>query len=187
MKKKALLLSSMGVLACAACVTTLAVGGANQLDTFEVKASPTEYSVTFNESNTTIEDLDGNYAIGTTTDNGNKVGVVGWDNGETSFTFNGVSFMFLMLHHYEAWTEEGDAYAFSTITGFAISFSSEEKEEPEPVDVTFIYGEEMIHHVESGREYKNLSITSRDDPMFEAVVGEGDSITVTSLTIWYSC
>lgn len=186
MKKKALLLVSIGVLACTASVTALAVGGANQLDTFAVKASPTEYSVTFDWSeSTTIETVDEHYAIGTTTASGNKVGVVGWYNEEGYFTFNGVSFQSLMLHHYEVFTE--DAQPFSTITGFAISFSGEEKEEPEPVDVTFRYGEEMIYHVESGREYKNLSITSDDIPEFEANVGEGDSITVTSLTIWYSC
>ena len=44
MKKKALLLVSTGVLACTVGVTALAVGGANQLDAFAAKASPTEYS-----------------------------------------------------------------------------------------------------------------------------------------------
>lgn len=48
MKKKALLLASMGVLACTVGVTALVVGGANQLDTFAVKASPTGHSFTFN-------------------------------------------------------------------------------------------------------------------------------------------
>lgn len=186
MKKKALLLASMGVLACTVGATVLVVGGANQLDTFAVKADPVEYSVTFDWSeSTTIETVDEHYAIGTTTASGNKVGVVGWYNEEADFTFNGVSFQSLMLHHYEIFTE--DAYSFSTITGFAISFSGEEKEEPEPVDVTFRYGEEMIYHVDSGTPYKGLSVTTEDMPEFIPMVGEGDSITVTSLTIWYSC
>ncbi len=48
MKKKAFLLASMGALACTVGVTALAVGGANQLDIFPVKAEPTGHSFTFN-------------------------------------------------------------------------------------------------------------------------------------------
>lgn len=184
MKKKALLLASMGVLACTVGVTALVVGGANQLDTFAVKANPTEYSVTFDWSeSTTIETVDEHYAIGTTTAAGNKVGVVGWYNEEACFTFNNVSFQSLMLNHYEAFTED-DAYSFSTITGFAISFSAKEEEEPVPVDVTLRYGEKMIYHVDSGTPYKGLSITPHDEPEFMSNL---EPVTVTSLTIWYYC
>lgn len=158
----------------------------NQLDKLQVKADPTEYSVTFDESDKTIvEDLDGDYAIGTTTASGNKVGIVGWDNSEAYFTFKGVSFHHLMLSHYEVFGEDEDAYPFSTITGFAISFSSEEGEEPMPISVDFSSIETMIPHVESGTPYKGLSITPDDDPHLLAL---GESIvTITSLTIWYSC
>lgn len=128
MKKTAVLLASMGVLTCTVAVTALAFGGANQLDRLQVKADdpigPTEHSVTFNESNTTVEDLDGNYAFGTTTASGSKVGVVGWYNEDARFTFKGVSFRNLRLCNYDLLTEGEDvAYPFSTITGFAISFS----------------------------------------------------------------
>ena len=82
MKKKALLLTSIGVLSCTFAVTALAVGGANQLDAFPVKANPIEYSVTFDGSeSTTVQEIDDNYAICTTTAGGNKVGVVGFFNG----------------------------------------------------------------------------------------------------------
>ena len=186
MKKKALLLASMGVLACTVGVTALVVGGANQLDEFAVKATPTEYSVTFDESDkTTVKAVDDLYAIGTITAAGSKVGIVGWDNSEAYFTFKGVSFHHLMLSHYEVFGEDEDAYPFSTITGFEISFSSEEGEEPMPISVDFSSMETMIHHVESGTPYKGLSITPDDDPHLLAL---GESIvTITSLTIWYSC
>ena len=165
-------------------ISVVTLSGINQLDSFAVKASPAEYSVTFDGSeSTTIEAVDEQYAIGTTTTAGNKVGVVGFDNSEAYFTFKGVSFAFLQLHHYEMFTE--DAYEFSAITGFAISFSGkEEGGEPLPSDIAFRYGVETIYHVESGHEYKGLSIKTNDYPEFEAM---GEGVTVTSLTIYYSC
>ena len=188
MKKKALLLVSMGVLACTVGVTALVVGGANQLDTFLVKADPTEHSVTFDASdttNTTVKEVDGDYAIGTTTAAGSKVGVMGFDSSEACFTFRNASFNHFMLSHYEVFGDDEDAYPFRTITGFAISFSIEYEGEPEPVSVDFSSMETMIPHVESGTPYKGLSIAPDDDPH---LLGLGESIIkVSSLTIWYSC
>lgn len=185
MKKKALLLVSMGVLASTVGVTALAVGGANQLDAFAVKATPTEYSVTFNESNTSLEVVDvyGEKFIvfTTTTDNGNKVGVVGCYNGEASFTFKGAPFMELSLWNIED-VLEGRAYEFSTITGFTISYSSEEPEEP--VFVNFESMGEHIYEVESGKPYEVSSITPDKVPSFRIMEG---IVTITSLTISYSC
>ena len=194
MKKKALLLASMAVLTCTVGVTALAFGGANQLDRLQVKADPiepTEYSVTFNESNTSSEVVDvyGQEFIvfTTTTDNGNKVGMVGCYNDEASFTFKGASFMDLTLWNIED-VLNGRAYEFSTITGFAISFSSKEPEDPEepeePADMNFESMDVHMHNVESGTEYKGLSITPSKGPSFRVMMG---SVTLTSLTIWYSC
>lgn len=136
-------------------------------------------------ANTTVKEVDGDYAIGTTTAAGSKVGVVGFDSSEACFTFRNVSFHHLMLSHYEVFGEDEDAYPFSTITGFAISFSIEYEEEPEPVSVDFSSMETMIPHVESGTPYKGLSITPEDDPHL-LPLGEVN-ITISSLTIWYSC
>ena len=191
MKKKALLLVSMGVLACTVGITAFAVGGANQLDAFAVKATPTEYSVTFNESNTSSEVVDvyGQEFIvfTTTTDNGNKVGMVGCYNDEASFTFKGASFMDLTLWNIED-VLDGRAYEFSTITGFAISFSNKEPEDPEepeePADMNFESMDVHMHNLKSGTEYKGLSITPSKGPSFMMMMG---SVTLTSLTIWYSC
>ena len=183
MKKKLLLFTSIGAVFLVG-ISAVAISGVNQLDRLQVKADPiepTEYSVTFNESNTTVDDLYGHWVISTTTAGGNKVGVVGWYNGEAWFTFKKVSFQSLMLCYYDM-LMGGDAQPFSTITGFAISFSGKE-EEPVPMDL--VYGEmlENIIHVASGTEYKGLSITPDDQPEFMP----GDGVTVTSLTIWYSC
>ncbi len=184
---KKTVIASLAVLASAAVLTTFALGGAGKFGNVRANAEPKEYSVTFDGSeSTTVEEVDGNYAIGTTTASGNKVGVMGFDNSEARITFNGVSFGDLILSHYEMLVE-GDAYEFSTITGFAISFSIEYAGDPEPFSVTFTSMGTVIGPVESGHEYKGLSITPHGDPMFEATVEEGDSVNVSSLTIWYSC
>ena len=178
MKKKALLLASMGVLACTVGVTALAIGGANQLDIFAVKADPTEYSVTFNENNTTVEDLDGNYAIGTTTAAGSKVGVVGFNAGFELFYFHTKAFTELHLADFTSTLVNAGAYEFHTITGFAISFSGG--------TVVFNGGDTKIDSVVSEKEYKGLSIAPSDYPRFAKDGLEG-YVTVSSLTIWYSC
>lgn len=180
MKKKALLLVSMAVLTCTVGVTALALGGANQLDTFPVKADPTEYEITFDWSeSTTVEEVvdaegDHNYAICRTTSRGAKVEVVGWYNEEACFTFKGVSFRNLRLSSTKALAEVG-AYQFSQITGFAIFFSGG--------SVEFDGDHTTIDSVESGKPYKELSIKPSDESGFFTK----DSVSVASITIWYSC
>ena len=80
--------------------------------------------------------------------------------------------MFLLAKNYNL--EMVGAYGFDHITGFAISFESG--------FVAFDGGDTYIDDVVSGEEYKGLSITPDDSPQFS-----GDNVTVTSLTIWYSC
>ena len=180
MKKKALLLASMGALVCTVGITALAVGGANQLDRLlQVKADPTGYSVTFNESNTTVEAVGDHYAIYTTTPRGAKVGVVGSNehkDDETSFTFNGKSFWHLYLFDNGGALGKVDAYQFSTITGFAISFE-------EGGLVAFESGKTSGEVIASGTPHIEPSFTPDDYPMFYA----GNSVTISSLTIMYSC
>lgn len=181
MKKKALLLASMGALVCTVGVTALTVGGANHLDAFAVKADPTGYSITFDASDesTTVEAVGGDYAIYTTTPRGAKVGVVGHnhdeDDGKSSFTFNGASFWLLYLFDYSSVLNGAGAYQFSTITGFAISFE-------EGGLVAFDGGDTRGKLITSGEKY-DVSVTPDGYPMFYA----GNSVTVSSLTIWYSC
>ena len=183
--KKTTLLASLAVFASAAVVAAFALGGAGKFGNVRVNADPVEYSVTFNESNTTVEDVGNGYGIGTTTANGNKVGVVGHNAERADFTFKGVSFAELTLCEYELFMG-GDGYSFSTITGFAISFSVEDEGEPVPFSLDFVSDGKNIYHIDSGKEYKGLSITADRYPMFMAMV-EGGSVTVSSLTIWYSC
>ena len=180
MKKKTLLLSSMVVLACTVGVTALAVGGANQLDRLlQVKADPTEYSFTFTESNTTVEQVGIHYAIYATTPRGAKVGVVGYDKSDASFTFNGTTFRSLMLCNPDG-VLTGRAFEFSHITGFAISFSGDFGD-----DMVFIAnaGETTIEEIVSGEPHTGLSFAPEDCPMFYT----GDRVKVSSLKIWYSC
>ncbi len=68
MKKKALLLASMGVLACTVGVTALVVGGANQLDAFAIEANPTGHSFTFNAATgSQFESMPGRQDVNVTT------------------------------------------------------------------------------------------------------------------------
>lgn len=175
MKKKALLLASIGALVCTVGATALAFGGAIHLDAFAVKADPTEYSVTFDEDST-VKAVGDNYAIYTTTPRGAKVGVVGFDNRYKDFTFNSVSFRRLKLYDYSSLLKGAGAFEFSTITGFAISFSGG--------SVLCNGGSTYIEDVVSGYEYTELSITPDWFPEFTVTNG---SVTVSSLKIMYSC
>ena len=180
--KKNIIIASLAVLASAAVVGTFALGGAGKFGDVQVNADPNQgdYSVTFNwGQSTTVEEVvdiegDHNYAICTTTAGGNKVEVVGWYNEEARFTFKGVSFRNLRLSSTKALAEVG-AYQFSHITGFAIFFSGG--------SVKFDGNHTIINSVESGKQYKELSITPSDDSGFFT----NDSVTVASITIWYSC
>ena len=179
MKKKALILALMGVLACTVGVTALAFSAAKQSDTFPVKADPTGYSITFDESNTTVEAVGNKYAIYRTTPRGAKVGVVGsndYKDDETSFTFNGASFWHLYFFDDGGALGKVGAYQFSTITGFAISFE-------EGGLVAFESFKTNVEVIASGTPHTEPSFTPDDHPMFYA----GNSVTISSLTIWYSC
>ena len=182
--KKAII-ASLVALTSGVAITAFALRGPDKLVDLRVNAEPQEYSVTFNASNTSctlVEIYEEEYiAFTTTTDNGNKVGVVGCHIGEESFTFNDIPFRDLWLCDYDD-VLEGRAYQFSTITGFAISYSSKEPEEPVFMDFTSMG--KNIHDVKSGTPYTELSITRDHGPMFRLMEG---SVTVTSLTIWYSC
>lgn len=190
MKKKALLLVSMGVLACTVGVTALAVGGANQLDVFAVKADPTEYSVTFDGSeSTTVEIPPGSddYAICTTTARSNKVGVVGCHTyvpqlDHLYFCDKTNNFGALELADFSCVLLNVGARDFGNITGFKISFSGG--------SLLFRTGfdPEGVSSVTSGVKY-DVSLTPDDYSAFEIdefAEEEGDVI-ISSLTIWYSC
>ncbi len=182
---KKTIIASLAVLASAAVLTTFAlVGGAGKLGGVQVNADPVQdnYSFTFNESNTTVEEVDGDYAIYATTPRGAKVGVVGHndnerDDGKSSFTFNGASFWHLCLFDNGGALGKVGANDFDLITGFAISFSGGLGVAYESSKTGL--GGEIIPN---GEKY-DVSIRPSDTPQFYA----GGNVTVTSLTIWYSC
>ena len=185
---KKTLIASLAVLASAAVLATFALGGAGKFGDVRANADTTGYSITF-DKDSTVEAVGDNYAIYTTTAAGNKVGVVGFDSGDARFTFNGVSFMELWLRDsdedndgdYDVLAEVG-AYDFDHITGFAISFSGGSMEFVGGLDDDEVW----IDPVESEKEYDDLSFTPDDLAGF-MTNGEGVVVTVSSLTIWYSC
>lgn len=173
--KKNIIIASLAVLASAAVVAAFALGGAGKFGGIRVNADPVEYNITLNESNTTVEAVGDHYAICTTTPRGAKVGVVGSYNDEARFTFNGASFSQFCLFDIDGALGKVGAYQFSNITGFTFSFSDGY--------VLFAGANTEIDPVTSGQEYKGLSITPSDESRFYAT----DSITISSITIWYTC
>ena len=181
---KKTVIASLAVIGCAAVVATLALGGAGKLGNVQVHADPVEYSVTFDGSeSTTVErrDSDSNYAICTTTARGNKLGVVGFDNFQNCLSFCGANFLELQLSDISNALTNNGAIEFSHITGYQISFSGG--------SLVLKKGLEMEGSpVTSGLKY-DVSLTPSDEPVFamdEFAEEEGD-VTISSLTIWYSC
>ena len=173
--KKTIIIASLAVFASAAALATFALSGAGKFGGVQVNADPVKYSITLDESNTTVEAVGDHYAICTTTPRGAKVGVVGSYNDEERFTFNGAPFSQLCLFDIDGALGKVGAYQFSTITGFAFSFSDGY--------VLFVGGETEIDPVTSRQEYKGLSITPSDESRFYTT----DSITISSITIHYTC
>ena len=175
MKKKALLLASMAVLACTVGVTALAVGGANQLDIFPVKASPTEYSVTFTASNTSSEEVDiygdKHVIFTTTTERGATVGMFGYDiiDGIIGFADYNVWQICFFNNDYLTTMD------FDHFTGVKVSFTGS----PDFV-FTSENGEDVF--LESGVRLSRECVPS-DKPRIEAY----DYVDITSITIYYTC
>ena len=180
--KKTIIIASLAVFASAAVLATFALGGAGKFGDVQVNADPVQgnYNFTFDESNTTVEQVGIHYAIYATTPRGAKVGVVGYDNRDASFTFKGTPFRSLQLFDPDDSVLTGRAFEFSHITGFAISFSGDSGD-----DMVFIAnaGETTIGEIASGAPHTGLSFAPEDCPMFYT----GDRVKVSSLKIWYSC
>ncbi|MBE6135612.1 MAG: hypothetical protein E7179_06410 [Erysipelotrichaceae bacterium] len=174
------IIASLVALTSGAAIAAFALRGPDKLVDLRVNAEPQEYSVTFNESNTTVEQVGKHYAIYATTPRGAKVGVVGYDNSDASFTFKGTHFRSLQLFDPDDSVLTGRAFEFSHITGFAISFSGDFGD-----DMVFIAngGETTIEEIASGAPHTGLSFAPEDCPMFYT----GDRVNVSSLKVFYSC
>ena len=189
MKKKALLLVSIGVLASTVGVTALAVGGTGKFGNVLVHAEPDpdvkpgEYSVTFDgESSIEEHNDDGIYAICETTENGNKLGVAGWGKWYPHLSFHGTNFLELQLHDDSNALRNNGANDFDHITGYKISFEGESP-------LFFKMGLDPMAEgssVTSGLRY-NVSLGPDDYPAFATDEYSEDVVTITSLTIYYTC
>ena len=171
MKKS--LIAPLAVLACAAVVATFALGGAGKFGGVQVNADPTEYSVTFDESNkTTVEAVDNNWLISTTSAAGNKVGMMGRGKNVTwGLTVCGAKCNTLLFYGTGA-----GVYDFGHITGFTIVFDGE--------DLTLVWDDEngmYQGNLESGKRF-NVTCTPSNSPQFT-----GYGTTITSLTVHYTC
>ena len=191
MKKIAILLASMGTLFLVG-ISVVTLSGINQLSNLQVKADPTdstEYSVTFDASdtaNTTVENPygHGRYAICTTTARGNKLGVAGPSVDVPQFDrlhFREANFRELHLHDGSSTLINAGANDFDHITGYKITFSGGS------LFFRTGYGHEGGSPVTSGVKY-DVSLTPDDDrPAFAMDEHSEDIVTISSLTIWYTC
>lgn len=178
MKKKALLLVSIGVLACTVGVTAVAIGGANQLDAFAVKASPTEYSVTFNDD-TPYQVVGNNYVFYEETVSGNKVGMVATkyvvDNCNL-ITFHGIDFESLYFFDEGGSLTSAGAYGFSNITYFDVNYSGGH---------LWFLDDSNYQDINGGKQKTEQNPPI--NPYIEPEDFDGPKATISSITIWYSC
>lgn len=178
MKKKALLLASVGVLSCAVGVTALAVGGANQLDTFSVKADPIEYSVTFDDD-TPYQLVGNNYVFYVETESGNKVGLVATkyvvDNCNL-ITFHDIDFETLYFFDQDGSLTSVGAYGFSNITYFDVNYSGGH---------LWFLDDSNFQDINGGKQKTEQNPPI--NPYIEPEDFDGPKATISSITIWYSC
>ncbi|MBQ7250546.1 MAG: hypothetical protein IJS37_04300 [Bacilli bacterium] len=183
--KKTVIIASLAVLASAAVVATFALAGAGKFGDVQVNADPVEYSVTFDAKSGIKEDF-GKYAICTTTAAGNRVGVVGFNTDFEFLSFGEVPFMELQLHDATCALINAGAYDFGHITGFQVTFTGKLKLRYEVLNEEEETFEEVEQDVESGVKY-DVSLTPDDYPAFARDEYSDDVVTITSLTIWYTC
>ena len=174
---KKTIIAPLAVLACAAVVATFALGGAGKFGDVQVDAGTPELSVTFNESNTTVEEVDGDYAICTTTAAGNKVGVVGLDStAEDGLSFCGKTYLAVFLSSHGQLGDVG-AIDFGHMTGFTIDFDGDDLQ----LDWRDENSEHHREHLESGTRF-DVTCTPYGAPTLL-----GFYTTITSLTVHYTC
>ena len=176
MKKKGLLLASMGILSCTVAVTALAVGGANQLDTFPVEASPVEYSITFDDD-TPYQLVGNNYVFYEETVGGNKVGFVATQYVNYNLiTFHGMDFESLFFYDEGGSLTKAGAYGFSNITYFDVNYSGGH---------LWFLDDSNAQDINGGKQKTEQNPPI--NPYIEPEDFDGPKATITSITIWYSC
>ena len=182
MKKKALLLASMGVLACTVGVTALAVSGTGKFGNVRVHAEidpdtiPGEYSITFNADNTLTGMVNDSYILFlTTTERGATVGVSGQDNGGGGITFANRTVG--EIHFYNDGYHLAD-FDFDHFTGVKVVFEGFVGSD----DFLFTSGNGEAVSLESGVRVSR-ECTPADYPRITA----WDEVDITSITIYYTC
>ena len=176
MKKKALLLASMGVLAFTVGVSAVAISGANQLDRLQVKADPTEYSVTFDDD-TPYQVVGDNYVFYVETVSGNKVGLVATKYVDNIITFHGIDFESLYFFDKDGSLTSAGAYGFSNITYFDFDYSGGH--------LWFFNNDYDVQDINGGKQKTEQNPPT--NPYVEPEDFDGPKATISSITIWYSC
>ena len=171
MKKS--LIAPLAVLACAAVVTTFALGGAGKFGDVRVNADPVEYSVTFDAGNTTTGMVKDSYILFlTTTERGATVGVSGQDNGGGNITF---ADRFVEEIHFYNDGYLPAALDFDHFTGVKVVF-----EGSDDFAFTSVNGE-AVYLESSVRVSRECAPT--DSPRITAWA----EVNITSITIYYTC
>ena len=177
MKKKALLLASMGVLACTVGVTALAVSGTGKFGNVLVHAEPdpdtkpSEYSVTFNAGNTSPVGVGDTYTIfPTTTERGNTVGVSGHENGVLNISF---ADRYLAEIHFYSDGYLPEMFDFDHFTGVKVAFTG---------DVVFGSDNGEEYSLESDVRFSRECVPT-DSPRITSWGGAD----ITSITVYYTC
>lgn len=175
MKKKVLLLASIGVLACSIGATILTIGETNQFSNLQVKAERKEREVTFDGKS--IEKETSKYVVfSAETENGNKVGICGaLDNsGNLSFAERRFGAIYLYDHNKDF---SASTYEIGSFVAINASFGSGHLE----------YVSE--HDTESLSNGNRISCHGdpSDTPELSGFPYYEDTFVIWSITIYYSC
>ena len=186
MKKKFLLLTSLGLMSATA-LGVFAISRTKQIEPFQVRAYPTEYSVTFDADASVekIEEIDwlncNEYGICTNTPKRNKVGLIGHDDSMNHIAFKGTSYWQILLYDYNNYLNTINAFSFSYITNLQVNFTGGEL----VCEYKTAFGS-ATEKITSG-EPLDMEFSSSEKPVLNRKDGSEEVVTISSITIWYSC
>lgn len=178
MKKNTLLLTSLGLMTAVA-IGIFAFGGTKQFEPFQVKADPTDYCVTFDETVIVEGPVDNHYCFYTrTTLYKNKVGISGdYIDPPTGLSFKGCKFEELAFYGQFS----SDAFKFNSITGFQVTFAPGT---PENETIMLVTNSIERMDVTNGTKYE-MPLTDEDAPYLCSE--SGVTVEIKEITIWYYC
>ena len=122
------------------------------------------------------------YGICTNTPKGNKVGLIGHDDSMNHIAFKGTSYWQILLYDYNNYLNTINAFGFSYITNLQVDFTGGEL----VCEYKAVFGGSATEKIISG-EPLDMEFSSSEKPVLNRKDGSEEVVTISSITIWYSC